>query len=85
VTVVDVLEVAGLGVLVESACWSCPAACGGISCFNHGLATACSSRVKLNNGGNGRPFGRRAAGSRSSSKNGCMQTSNGLSLVAGVY
>lgn len=42
-------------------------------------------RVKLNNGGNSRPWGNLAFGSRSSLKNGCAHASSVLIRALGVY
>lgn len=41
--------------------------------------------MKLNNGGNSRPFGRSLLPSRNSLKNGCAQACNGVILAPGVY
>lgn len=54
----------------------CCLACSGINLLMSSGETLASSCLKLNNGGNGRPFGNHAWGSRNSSKNGCVHASS---------
>lgn len=64
----------------------CLRMCSGMSLWSSsGVAPFNSEGLKLNRGGSGRPLGNRAAGLRSSSKNGCTQASRAVHLKLGEY
>jgi hypothetical protein len=66
--------------------WFCLRACSGTSrsTVSGGIPES-SCGLKLNSGGSGRPFGRRAFGSLSSSKKGWIQASTAVHLKLGEY
>jgi hypothetical protein len=63
----------------------CHRACSGINLLMSSGDKFASSCLKLNSGGNGRPFGNLAWGSRNSSKNECAHASRAVHRRFGAY